>query len=376
MDASRDRRPVVVGVDPSDSARHAASWAADLAALHGAPLHVVHVVPGAYDEEPIVPVPGWLAELRAAAERAGAGPVVVEDVPGATVAVLADRAAGAGMLVLGSYGDGAWSGMLVGSVALGLIERVGCPVAVVRGPEPQVPPHPGGPVVVGVDGSAAGHSAAAFGAAHASAVGARLVLVHTVSDVAPGPDGGARRRPEPPPVLAAEGTAVLDAEADAVSAAHPGLPVERVLLEGTPLQALLDRAAGARVIVVGHRGRGDRTGMLLGSTSRALVEFAPCPVVVTRPAAVPDGDRGPASSGDASSGDAGPGASRGSVSQQGTPTGIGGQKLTRRRPGTPTSAARAGAPEATGAGTSTPSTTPTPPGGSGAGDAVGHDTAR
>jgi hypothetical protein len=33
----RDARPIVVGVDASDSARAAADWAADLAAVWGAP---------------------------------------------------------------------------------------------------------------------------------------------------------------------------------------------------------------------------------------------------------------------------------------------------------------------------------------------------
>ena len=42
-------------------------------------------------------------------------------------------------------------------------------------------------------------------------------------------------------------------------------------------------AAGARVLVVGTRGRIDQTGILMGSTSQALVEFATCPVVVVHP---------------------------------------------------------------------------------------------
>ena len=51
MDASsQDVGPVVVGVDPSDCAREAADWAADLAAAWGAALHLVHVVP----EQPVI----------------------------------------------------------------------------------------------------------------------------------------------------------------------------------------------------------------------------------------------------------------------------------------------------------------------------------
>lgn len=163
--------------------------------------------------------------------------------------------------------------MLAGSVSLALVDRVTCPVAVVRGPAPQVPPPRSGPVVVGVDGSRAGHAALELAAGLAVSLGARLVAVHTWADVVVGIDGGARRRPEDPAFLAAEGAALLEAE-DAVAASYTSLPVERDLVDDTPVRALLDRARGARLLVVGHRGQGhgSGSGMLLGSTSRALVE--------------------------------------------------------------------------------------------------------
>jgi nucleotide-binding universal stress UspA family protein len=61
---------------------------------------------------------------------------------------------------------------------------------------------------------------------------------------------------------------------------HPDLDVERRVLNDTALRALLEQARDARMIVVGHRDRESVVGRL-GSTSRGLVEFAPCPVVVT-----------------------------------------------------------------------------------------------
>jgi nucleotide-binding universal stress UspA family protein len=283
MDGSgKDRRAIVVGVDDSDSAREAANWAADISAIWDAPLHLVNVVPGAFDEAPIVPLPSWLAELRVAIWRAGAAADLPEVVPGGTVELLAERARDARMLVLGSYGDGAWSGMLAGSVALALVGRATCPVAIVRGTAPQLAAPRGGPVVVGVDGSPPGRAALTLAADMAASLGARLVAVHTWSEVAVGSDGSVRRRPEDAPALAAEACALLTAELTPVIAEHPDLPVERHVVGDTPLRALLTAARGARMLVVGERGHRPAAGMLVGSTSRALVEFAPCPVVVTK----------------------------------------------------------------------------------------------
>jgi nucleotide-binding universal stress UspA family protein len=283
-----DRRPIVVGVDHSDSARDATAWAADLATVLGAPLHLVHVTP---DAAQAGVVPSWLSELRDTVEWLGADVRLVEVVPGATADVLVERAATARLLVLGSYGEGAVAGMLAGSVATDLVAAAPCPVAVVRGRAAGVPPPRSGPEVTGVDGSAAGHAALLLAAGYARALGARLLAVHTWADVAEGPDGGVHRRRVDEMTLADEAGQVLDAELDAVIAAHPGLPVERVLIEDTPLRGLLGRGESARMLVVGHRGHSQVGGMRLGSTSTGLVDFAPCPVVVAKSAPVQDADR-------------------------------------------------------------------------------------
>jgi len=72
----------------------------------------------------------------------------------------------------------------------------------------------------------------------------------------------------------------LDAQLGEIIAAHPTLAIDRQVVEDTPLRALLVRAGGARLLVVGHRGRQAASGMLLGSTSQALVKFAPCPIAL------------------------------------------------------------------------------------------------
>jgi nucleotide-binding universal stress UspA family protein len=260
----------VVAVDTSDSARHAANWAADIAADWAVPLHLLHVPLGDAQDRPVLPVPRWLAELVDAAERAGAHPCTAEVQPGDVVATVAARSVGARMLVLGSYGEAAWSGRLAGAVTLDLASHVTCPVAVVRGVGPQVPPARSGPVVVGVDSSPAGGSALAFAADVATGLGTDLVAVQT-RPVAAG---------EQQPVGEQDAARLLAEALEPVQADHPRLRVRARTASGTPLQALMHDASTARMLVVGTHGHLGATGMLTGSTSRALLESAPCTVVV------------------------------------------------------------------------------------------------
>lgn len=271
----RSESLIVVGVDGSDSARHAAEWAAELASAWGAPLHLVHAVGGT--GEP-TSGPAWLRELHDAVERAGVGKVESCVVPASVVDELIARCRGAGLLVLGSYGEGTLSGMLAGSAALALIETADCPVAVVRGSAPRLAPPRRGPVVVGTD-ALTDDGALYLGAALAVGFGARLSVLHAWSDVVEDAHG-VHRMTTSGTDLAAAAVARLNRCLQPLREAHPNLAVERHVVDDTALRALLEHAAGARAVVVGHR-RGPGPGRYLGSTSRGLVAFAPCPVVVT-----------------------------------------------------------------------------------------------
>lgn len=67
---------------------------------------------------------------------------------------------------------------------------------------------------------------------------------------------------------------------DAVDAAALVAPIVRTFVAGHPASKLLDAADNADLLVVGTRGHGGFSGLLLGSTSQQVAHHAPCPVVI------------------------------------------------------------------------------------------------
>ena len=71
----------------------------------------------------------------------------------------------------------------------------------------------------------------------------------------------------------------------------PGVPVEVVVAEDRPARLLLERSAGAALVVVGHRGHTAGELIGVGSTTLSLLLAAPCPVLVLGPALTTSGER-------------------------------------------------------------------------------------
>lgn len=64
---------------------------------------------------------------------------------------------------------------------------------------------------------------------------------------------------------------------------YPNVQVKKIISRDRPVRTLVEQSEGAQLLVTGSHGRGGFRGMLLGSTSRALLQSAPCPMMVVRP---------------------------------------------------------------------------------------------
>ncbi|HEV3495192.1 MAG TPA: universal stress protein, partial [Actinomycetes bacterium] len=74
---------------------------------------------------------------------------------------------------------------------------------------------------------------------------------------------------------------LLEGLLDEVGEAVEGIDVQRSVVEDrNPAEALVQMSADADLLVVGSRGRGGFSSLLLGSVSHAAVLHALCPVVV------------------------------------------------------------------------------------------------
>jgi nucleotide-binding universal stress UspA family protein len=84
--------------------------------------------------------------------------------------------------------------------------------------------------------------------------------------------------------------AELESQVAPVLAEFPGVDVSFETPHGAAGRELIKASAGAQIVVVGTRGLGGFSGLLLGSVSDQVVEHATCDVLVVRR---PDGDQAP-----------------------------------------------------------------------------------
>lgn len=294
METGSGRWCIVVGVDGSKESHHALTWAQSEAAVHGGELHVVHAWAPytAVSEVAVMATPindelyekaahEVLAEALAGLPPDPSGSVALTSatVRGYPSSVLLEEAGDADLLVVGGRGRGGFTGLLLGSVSQQCVHHALRPVAVV----PSAAPLPGtDDIVVGIDGSPGSASALAWAVDEAAIRDARLSVVHAWSTPFAVPPGGIGIAPLHRKDFLEQSERLLHEMVDGAMARAQRRPtdIELLPIEEPAAPALLHRAAGAGLLVVGSRGRGGFAALVLGSVSQQCLHHAPCAVVV------------------------------------------------------------------------------------------------
>ncbi|MEE2523501.1 universal stress protein [Pseudarthrobacter sp. J75] len=300
---------IVVGVDGSEHGQCALVWAAREAERRRRPLHIVtaYSVPifaasgldGGYATvDDSVIREGAESILRHAVEKVSGYNIDVDATVenGDAAGVLLDISESAELLVFGTRGRGGFVGRLLGSVSSALPAHAKCPTVTVPlscaprlGEEvtdkrAKADAAKSGQqlvenvVVVGVDGSEQARVAVLEAASQAERLGAKLRVICAV----PQYSGSLAWVPAPMDrtALFADIRTQLDAGGRWLKSHYPDLPMEYELLDGSPVDVLVDQSRHVELVVVGTRGHGGFAGMLLGSTSDGVLHHTKCPVMV------------------------------------------------------------------------------------------------
>jgi nucleotide-binding universal stress UspA family protein len=280
--------PLLIGVDGSEDSRTALRWAANLADELGLPLRAMWAwhypsdtilrlgridLPDADRTDELIGqqldhlLVDVLGDAAADVEPAvGRGP--------AAAALLRAAEEGARSIVVGSRGLGGFKGLLLGSVSRQLCEHAPCPVTVVRRREPDTPIRLR-TIVVGTDGSVHAADAMRYAAELARDSGAALVVAN-----AAGPGDVVHPRDVDPHIDLAVRRTLVEGWSGPIR--ELGVEHHVAVVEGDARTALLDVAADhdADLLVVGSRGHGPVTRLLLGSVATSLVQHSELPVTV------------------------------------------------------------------------------------------------
>ncbi|MEY9931390.1 nucleotide-binding universal stress UspA family protein [Catenulispora sp. GP43] len=140
------------------------------------------------------------------------------------------------------------------------------------------------PVVVAYDQTPHSKRALAEAAREAASRGTDLRIVHayTTDERLPmGPFTTVVPTPGFEQTSRHDAEEILEEVAAQTKDEYPALAIETRAVPGDAPRAILAEASTAALLVVGSRGRGGFSGLLLGSTSQRVLADAPCPVIVT-----------------------------------------------------------------------------------------------
>jgi nucleotide-binding universal stress UspA family protein len=142
-----------------------------------------------------------------------------------------------------------------------------------------------GKIVVGIDGSEAAKNALRWALEEARLRSAEIVAVHAWEAPPAMPEPG----PAPGfdlveilPEVEEAGERLVKAVVEGVVGDDSDVTVEPVAIQGPAASVLVEAARDADLLVVGSRGHGGFTALLLGSVSQQLAHHAPCPLLIHR----------------------------------------------------------------------------------------------
>lgn len=276
---------IIIGVDGSEQSRAALRWGLARAGERRADVTLLHVADDSFLSESVA----FLSEAQSASEQmletereyarslGYAGEITGVAVVGHPIAEVEEASKHASLVVLGDHEGSRFAGSFFGTRSVKIAAVSHAPVAVI--PNTETEPTKG--VVVGVDGSEASKRAIAFAAAEASRMGVELNAVYAwMPPLTPGLEYlWSEELVESQRAAAEEAIAIGVA---GLAEDFPDLEVRRVIVQSPPIAALVSEGEGAQLLVVGSRGRGGISRLLLGSVSHGVLGNLPCPVVVTR----------------------------------------------------------------------------------------------
>ena len=289
---------VVVGVDGSPGDEPPLQVGIAQARLHRRTLHIVHATGVG-----IVPwTPERLAKqdaLTAACVEQARALTTEVGISSATVvddqsAALVEASGTASLIVMGAGRLGRVGSVVLGATTGKVASHARCPIMVV--PDAWTPADDL-PVVVGVDDEVHSRPALDSAFAEASARKAPLVAVHAWWWDEPSPLSSEIAWDQEPgwndewEAVASSQRVMMSEMLAGWQEKYPDVQVRTEFVRGDATAVLEDASGEAQLLVVGTRGRGGFTGLLLGSVSSRALHHSRCPVLV-----VPSLPRHPATS--------------------------------------------------------------------------------
>jgi nucleotide-binding universal stress UspA family protein len=268
-------RRVLVATDGSPRAEEAARQACRLSAALGSALGFVFVVDTAHPHPADVEAEGEAALARAARIAADAriqAPTRLIGGEPASAIVSEALEHDVDLVAVGPDAGVLGGAIRVGHVAAHVIREAACSVLLAREAGSSFPQR----IACGIDGSEGSVATAGLAATIAAACGAELRLLHVVPVFRGDNAEWTLEDDEPSPP---------EMEPSVQAALARGVTPVREMAMGRPESAIVATAArdGTDLVVVGHRGVGGVTRVLLGSVSEHVTTHARCSVLVARP---------------------------------------------------------------------------------------------